>query len=60
MKNILFLFLIIAVVIVGAIAEAQQMVRVPTIGWLEHSSPNPEALRLIGLFRKGLRDAGYV
>jgi putative ABC transport system substrate-binding protein len=36
------------------------MLRLPTIGWLDHSSPNPEVLRLIELFRKGLRDFGYV
>ena len=41
-------------------AEAQQPGKVPRIGWLEHSSPNPEVLRLIELFRKGLRDVGYV
>jgi putative ABC transport system substrate-binding protein len=41
-------------------ASAQQMARVPTIGWLDQSSPNPEVLRLIELFRKGLRDAGYI
>jgi putative ABC transport system substrate-binding protein len=40
--------------------EAQQPKKVPTIGWLEHTSPNPEALRLSDLFRKGLRDLGYV
>jgi putative ABC transport system substrate-binding protein len=36
------------------------MVRVPTIGWLDHSSPKPEVLRLVELFRKGLRDVGYI
>jgi putative ABC transport system substrate-binding protein len=41
-------------------AEAQQIVRLPTIGWLDHSSPNPEVLRLVELFRKGLRDLGYM
>ncbi len=41
-------------------ARAQQPKKIPTIGWLEQSSPNPEVLRLIGLFRKGLRDAGYM
>jgi putative ABC transport system substrate-binding protein len=41
-------------------AEAQQPVRLPTIGWLDHSSPNPEVLRLVELFRKGLRDLGYI
>ena len=34
-------------------AEAQQTVRLPTIGWLDHSSSNPEVLRLVELFRKG-------
>jgi len=41
-------------------AEAQQPVRLPTIGWLDHSSPNSEVLRLVELFRKGLRDLGYI
>jgi putative ABC transport system substrate-binding protein len=40
-------------------AQAQQPKRIPRIGWLEISSPNPEVLRLIGLFRKGLRDLGW-
>ena len=41
-------------------AHAQQPKKIPRIGWLDQSSPNPEVLRLIGLFRKGLRDASYV
>jgi putative ABC transport system substrate-binding protein len=41
-------------------AEARQTVRLPTIGWLDHSSPNPEVLRHVELFRKGLRDVGYI
>jgi putative ABC transport system substrate-binding protein len=40
-------------------AHAQQPKKVHRIGWLEISSPNPEVLRLIGLFRKGLRDLGW-
>ena len=40
-------------------ARAQQSKKIPRIGWLEISSPNPEVLRLIGLFRKGLRDLGW-
>jgi putative ABC transport system substrate-binding protein len=40
--------------------EAQQTGRLPTIGWLDHSSPNPDVLRLVDLFREGLRDAGHV
>ena len=41
-------------------ARAQQPKKIPRIGWLEISSPTPEVLRLIGLFRKGLRDLGWV
>jgi len=41
-------------------AAAQQIVRPPTIGWLDQSSPNPEVLRLVELFRKGLHDLGYM
>jgi putative ABC transport system substrate-binding protein len=40
--------------------EAQQMVRFPIIGWLDHSTPNAEVLRLVEVFRKGLRDVGYI
>jgi putative ABC transport system substrate-binding protein len=40
--------------------EAQQTKKVPRIGWLEISSPNPEALRHIEMFRQGLRDLGWV
>ena len=40
-------------------ARAQQPKKIPRIGWLEISSPNPEVLRLIGLFRKGLYDFGW-
>src|SRR3990170_4012581 len=41
-------------------ARAQQPKKIPRIGWLEISSPTPEVLRLIGLFRKGLGDLGWV
>jgi putative ABC transport system substrate-binding protein len=41
-------------------AEAQQILRTPTIGWLDHSAPNSEVLRLVDVFRKGLRDIGYI
>ena len=41
-------------------AEAQQPKRIARIGWLEISSRNPEALRMIEMFRKGLRDIGWV
>ena len=53
---------ILATVILPSVhlAEAQQAGKVPRIGWLDVSSPNPEVLRLIELFRQGLRDLGWV
>ena len=56
-----FLFFVLAAVIPITLhpADAQQVARSPTLGWLEQSSPIPEVLRLIGLFRKGLRDLGW-
>jgi ABC-type uncharacterized transport system substrate-binding protein len=60
MKKILGPVLIIAALGVGVIAEAQQPKKVPRIGWLEISSRNPEALHMIDMFRKGLRDLGWV
>ncbi|MGH7771899.1 MAG: ABC transporter substrate-binding protein [Candidatus Binatia bacterium] len=47
-------------VVAGAVAQAQQPKKIPRIGWLEISSPNPEALRLIEIFREGLRHLGWV
>ena len=41
-------------------AQAQQPKRIARIGWLEISSSVPEVLRLIEIFRKGLRDLGWV
>jgi len=43
-----------------SLAEAQQPKKIPRIGWLEISSPNPEVLRLIEVFRTGLRELGWV
>jgi putative tryptophan/tyrosine transport system substrate-binding protein len=40
-------------------AEAQQPAKVPRIGFLGNSTPTLEA-NLIGPFREGLRDLGYV
>ena len=60
LKLVVLVTLIFAFVICGAVVEAQQPKKIHRIGWLEISSPNPEVLRLIGLFRKGLRDGGYV
>jgi putative tryptophan/tyrosine transport system substrate-binding protein len=59
MKNILSILLIIAVVVVGAIAEAQQPKKVPRIGYLGAASLSAIPKR-IEAFRQGLRELGYV
>jgi putative ABC transport system substrate-binding protein len=59
MKNILYLLLIIALVVVGTIAEAQQPVKkVPTIGVPSTGSAALAALH--EAFIQGLRELGYV
>jgi hypothetical protein len=55
MKNFLYLFLIIAVVDVGVIAEAQQPKSVARIGYLSVLSPSSDSSR-IEAFRQGLRE----
>jgi putative ABC transport system substrate-binding protein len=59
MKNILFILLIVAVVVVGAIAEAQQPAKVPRIGVLISASPSIAARR-VQAFQQGLRELGYI
>jgi putative tryptophan/tyrosine transport system substrate-binding protein len=49
----------LALLALGALAEAQQPVRVPHIGFLSASSLAASAAR-IGAFRQGLRELGYV
>ena len=46
-------------VMCGAVAQAQQRGKVPRIGFLGNSTPALEA-NLVGPFRDGLRDLGYV
>jgi putative ABC transport system substrate-binding protein len=61
MSGKVLVWLLATIVLATALpAEALETVRRPTIGWLDQSSPNPEVLRLIELFRKGLLDAGYI
>jgi putative ABC transport system substrate-binding protein len=59
MKNFLYLFLIIAFLGEGAVAEAQQAKKIPRIGFLStgSSSVSPS---LREAFRQGLRGLGYV
>ena len=59
MKNILSILLVIAVMGVGARAEAQQPAKVPRIGYLAAISPSTIPGR-IEAFRQGLRELGYV
>jgi ABC-type uncharacterized transport system substrate-binding protein len=56
MKNLIYLLLIIAIIVVDAVAEAQQLGNIPHVGFLfigGHDQPHLEA------FRQGLRERGY-
>ena len=59
MKNLLSILLVIAVVVVGGTAQAQQPTKVPRIGFLTATSLSAVAAR-IEAFRQGLRELGYV
>ena len=59
MKNIVSILLIVAVVVVAAMAQAQQPTKIPRIGYLTGTSPSASSAR-IEAFRQGLRDLGYV
>ena len=56
MKNLIYLLLVIAIMVVDAVAEAQQLGSIPHVGFLfigGHDQPHLEA------FRQGLRERGY-
>jgi putative ABC transport system substrate-binding protein len=59
MKNILSTLLVVAVVVVGTNAEAQQPTKIPRIGFLVANFPTTNPAR-IEAFRQGLRELGYV
>jgi putative tryptophan/tyrosine transport system substrate-binding protein len=59
MKNILSILLMITVVVVGAIVDAQQPQRVPRIGLLGSTAPSLLFARYEA-FRQGLRDLGHL
>src|SRR6201982_1493037 len=59
MKNILSILPIIAVVVVGAIAEAQQPKKVPRIGYLSGVDAAGEISRA-EVIRMALRELGYI
>jgi len=58
MKNLIYL-LIIAIMVVGAVVQAQQPVKVPRVGYLSGGSLSTLAAR-IDAFRQGLRELGYI
>jgi putative ABC transport system substrate-binding protein len=62
MKNILSILLIVAVAVVGAIAEAQQQAKIPKIGWLAARPPARVASAPSGtaLFWRQFGALGYV
>ncbi|HEX9455742.1 MAG TPA: ABC transporter substrate-binding protein [Candidatus Binatia bacterium] len=59
MKSNLSLVLTIALMISGAIAEAQQPNKIPRLGYLAASTPSANSTR-VDAFRQGLRELGYV
>jgi putative ABC transport system substrate-binding protein len=59
MKNLLYLFVVIAVVAVGVIAAAQQPKKVPRIGYLSPLDPATEFARSEAI-RLALRELGYI
>src|ERR1700720_1850916 len=59
--RILVLFcLLITVVLITGLAQAQQPAKVPRIGFLSTSIPSPAASARADALRQGLRDLGYV
>ncbi|HMF49304.1 MAG TPA: ABC transporter substrate-binding protein, partial [Candidatus Saccharimonadales bacterium] len=59
MKPIFSILLIVPLVVVGAMAQAQQPEKVPRIGFLSATSPSAQNA-FLDAFKQGLRDLGYV
>ena len=59
MKQLFSILLIVAVVVVAAIAQAQQPKKVPRIGYLSASDPASESTRAEAI-RLALRELGYI
>src|SRR5262245_54547496 len=59
MKNLIYLLLVIAMIVVGATALAQQPKKVPRIGYLSPSDPGTESTRSESITR-ALRERGYI
>ena len=59
MKQLFSILLIVAVVVVAAMAQAQQPKKVPRIGYLSSADPASESTRAEGI-RLALRELGYI
>ena len=59
MKQLFSILLVVAVVVVAAIAHAQQPGKIPRIGYLSTNTPAAMSTRTEA-FRQGLRELGYV
>ena len=59
MQTLFSILLIVAVVVVGGTAHAQQPEKVPRIGFLSATSPSAQNA-FLDAFKQGLRDLGYV
>jgi len=60
MKKLFRLFLIIALLGAGAIAEAQQTKKIPRIGYVSGSGDPNTPISLDKAFQQGLQDLGYI
>ena len=58
-KKIVVSFLATLILVSVHLAEAQQPKKIPRIGFLGNSTPALEE-NLVGPFREGLRDLGYI
>ena len=59
MKQLFSIFLVVAVVVVAAIAQAQQPKKVPLIGYLSNADAATDSARAEGI-RLALRELGYI
>ena len=59
MKQLFSILLVVAVVVVGAIAQAQQPKKVPRIGYLWTNDPASDSTRAEAI-RLALRELGYI
>ena len=59
MKTLIYLFLVIAMMVLGGVVQAQQPEKIARIGYLGAFTPSAGA-SLLDAFRQGLREFGYV